>query len=208
MCPCDHGSMARASKWNHNIRYHPLLLAAAPAGAQRALDVGCGEGTLARKLWRSIRHVSAIDVEEHSVALARAHAGASEIDYLVGDFLRHPFAPASFDFIVCVAALHHMDPGAALGRMAELLRPGGTLAVLGLARSSYPADLPRDLAAVIAGQLHRLSQGWWNSPAPTIWPPAHTYGEVRVLAAASLAGARFHRHLLWRYSLVWSKPSA
>jgi hypothetical protein len=37
-----------------------------------------------------------------------------------------------------------------LRRMAELLRPGLVLAILGLARSSYPRDLPRDAAAAVA----------------------------------------------------------
>jgi 2-polyprenyl-3-methyl-5-hydroxy-6-metoxy-1,4-benzoquinol methylase len=36
-------------RW-HNIHYHRLILRAVPAGARRGLDVGCGEGTLAREL--------------------------------------------------------------------------------------------------------------------------------------------------------------
>ena len=41
---------APADPWNHNIHYHRLILDAVPPGARRALDVGCGEGTLARQL--------------------------------------------------------------------------------------------------------------------------------------------------------------
>jgi hypothetical protein len=40
-----------------------------------------------------------------------------------------------------------VDAGAALARMGELLAPGGTLAVVGLARTRYPADLPFAAAA-------------------------------------------------------------
>ncbi len=36
--------------WSHNSWYHPVLLRQVPEGAQRVLDVGCGAGTLARKL--------------------------------------------------------------------------------------------------------------------------------------------------------------
>ncbi|GAA0991221.1 hypothetical protein GCM10009555_078180 [Acrocarpospora macrocephala] len=43
-------------RWNHNIHYHPRILRAIPEGAQRALDVGCGEGMLARELDRAARH--------------------------------------------------------------------------------------------------------------------------------------------------------
>lgn len=31
---------------------------------------------------------------------------------------------------------------------------------------------------------------------------------MRRIAAATVPGARFGRHLLWRYSLVWAKPGA
>jgi hypothetical protein len=40
----------RVDGWNHNSHYHDLLLAAVPPGCRRALDVGCGLGTFARKL--------------------------------------------------------------------------------------------------------------------------------------------------------------
>jgi 2-polyprenyl-3-methyl-5-hydroxy-6-metoxy-1,4-benzoquinol methylase len=193
-------------RWNHNIHYHPVLLDAMPERRECALDVGCGEGTLACKLRSSFRHVTAIDVDAASIELARAQEPDAGIDYVLADFRAYPFEPASFDFVVCVAALHHMDPPAALRRMAELLRPGGALAVLGLARSRYPRDLPRDLAAAVATRAHKLTKDHWESPSPTIWPPSHDYAEIRAVAAAALPAARFRRHLLWRYSITWIKP--
>jgi SAM-dependent methyltransferase len=188
-----------ATRWNHNLHYHPVLLDAMPAHCERALDVGCGEGTLARKLRHRAAHVTAIDADPPSIALATAHD--DDIDYVLGDFLTHPFEPHSFDFVVCVAALHHMDPAAALERMRELLAPNGVLAILGLARSRR-RDLPRDLAAIVVSRAHRLTKRRWHSPAPTIWPPAHTYAEVRGLAEQLLPGAHYERHLLFRYSIV------
>ncbi len=94
-----------AARWNHNIHYHPLILrAAARSGCRRALDVGCGEGILARELRRLVPHVSAIDVDEPSVDLARGHADAdSDVDYIIGDFLSYPFPPGSFDLVASVA---------------------------------------------------------------------------------------------------------
>jgi ubiquinone/menaquinone biosynthesis C-methylase UbiE len=178
-----------------------------PAGAQRALDVGCGEGTLARRLRRTVPRVTAIDADAPSLALARAHPGAGDIDYVHGDVMTAPLEPASFDYVACVAALHHMEPAAALSRMAELLRPGGALAVLGLARATYPADLPRDVAATAVSRVSRRVRGHWESPAPTVWPPAHTYAEVRALASRVLPGGRYRRHLYFRYSITWTKPA-
>jgi len=202
-----HGEAASgAARWNHNIHYHTFLLRALPQECERALDVGCGEGVFARKLRRHVTHVSAIDTDETSIEIARAQDLAGEIDYLLADFFTFPFQPASFDFVVCVAALHHMDATAALQRMRELLRTGGRLAILGLPRSRYPLDLPRDAAATIASRAHQLVKGTWESPAPTVWPPAQTFQEVRALAESLLPGAVVRRLLLWRYSLVWTKP--
>lgn len=200
--------MAADRRWNHNLNYHHVLLAAMSTRCETALDVGCGEGNLARKLRRLAPRVSAIDRDEHCIELARECDADMDIDYLLGDFLTFGFPPAAFDFIGCVAALHHMDAEAGLRRMRELLRPGGTLAVLGLARSSYPADLPRDAVAAGVHQARRLmrARGQWESPAPTVRPPPHTYAEIRSVAEQVLPGARFRRHLLWRYSLTWHKP--
>jgi hypothetical protein len=43
--------------------------------------------------------------------------------------------------------------------------------------------------------------------APVIWPPPLTSRDMRWLAAAELPGARYRRHLYWRYSPVWTKPA-
>jgi predicted TPR repeat methyltransferase len=40
----------RLTDWDHNAWYHRLLLRQVPAGAQHVLDVGCGAGTLGRRL--------------------------------------------------------------------------------------------------------------------------------------------------------------
>lgn len=193
-------------RWNHNIHYHSVLLDAIPKTAEQGLDVGCGEGTLTRKLRRHVDHVTAIDVHQPSIELARRQGSGEGIDYLLGDFLTWDCEPASFDVIVSVAALHHMNVTAALQRMHQLLRPGGTLAILGLARSRHPGDLPRDAAATLVNRLYRITNGHWESAAPTVWPPPHTYREIQSEAERTLGQIRFRRHLLWRYSLIWTKP--
>ena len=97
------------------------------------------------------------------------------------------------------------DGMAALERMRALLRPGGTIAVVGLGRSRYPADLAFDTAGAVATRVHKLSKTYWETSAPKIWPPPETYAEVRQIAARVLPGARYRRHAMWRYSLVWTK---
>jgi 2-polyprenyl-3-methyl-5-hydroxy-6-metoxy-1,4-benzoquinol methylase len=192
-------------RWNHNIHYHPLILAAVPPGCRTALDVGCGEGTLTRELRAVVPSVTGIDLDARSLEFARQHPDRNGVEYSRGDFLTHPFEPESFDMIVSVAALHHMDASAALGRMRALLRPGGVLALVGLARDRFPRDLPLALAGVVVHRWHRCRKGYWQHPAPVVWPPPQTYAEVRRTAARLLPEVRFRRHLLWRYSLLWTR---
>jgi hypothetical protein len=54
----------------------------------------------------------------------------------------------------------------------------------------------------------RATKGYWEISSPTVWPPPETYAGMRDLAAELLPGTRFRRHLLWRYSLVWTRPAA
>jgi len=192
-------------RWNHNTHYYPLVLAAVPDGCRRALDVGCGEGMLARELAARVPQVVGIDKHEPSIALAREQGPDGRVEYVLGDFLEYPFPAASFGLVSCVAALHHLDPAAALTRMAGLLAPGGTLVVSGVARSRW-SDLPLDVVAVIANLGYRAARGYWHHPSPIVWPPSHTYREIRALAGDILPGVRYRRHLLWRYSLTWTRP--
>ena len=126
--------------------------------------------------------------------------------YVLGNVLTCPFRPASFDFIASVAALHHMGSARGLQQMRELLQPGGTLVVVGLARPRYPHDIPFEIAGAVATRLHKLNKRYWEHSAPMVWPPPETYAETRDIARRLLPGVRYRRHLLWRYSLTWTKP--
>jgi SAM-dependent methyltransferase len=194
--------------WNHNIHYHRLILRAVPAGSQRCLDVGCGDGLLARKLRQLVPHVSVIDQDGPIIEAARLNDRGLGITYLHGDFLKHEFGNESFDFITCVAVLHHLDAVAGLQRMRDLLKPGGTLVVIGCAEMTLPADLPYELAGAIMHRVLLLRRTWAESGAPTLWPPPETYAGMRRVARHLLPGSRFRRRALWRYSLTWIKPVA
>ena len=192
---------------NHNTHYHPLILGAVPDGCRRSLDVGCGEGMLARDLRRVVPHVTAIDRDPASIDEARRQDAGGDVEYVLGDFMTHPFEPASFDHIASNAALHHMDAAAALERMRRLLTPGGTLAIVGLARKRYPADLPFALAGAVGHRVHTLSKPCWEDAAPRVWPPRATFAETRRLARRVLPGVHYRRLLLFRDALVWTKPA-
>jgi ubiquinone/menaquinone biosynthesis C-methylase UbiE len=196
--------MPRSGYWNHNVRYQPVILNAVPPGCRTALDVGCGDGMLAARLADHCAKVTAIDRNPPMIARARAQH-PSGIAFIEADFLAYPLETASFDFVCANTALHHMDFTAALTTMARLLRPGGRLAVIGLAADKSITDLLAAAPAVPVNLFYRGIYGWGESGAP-IMDPDHSWREVRAAARETLPGVRYRRHLLWRYSLLWTKP--
>lgn len=59
--------------------------------------------------------------------------------FICDDFLSHQFT-SQYDAVIFVASLHHMDMYQALAKAKTLLRPNGSLIVIGLARPSSVWD--------------------------------------------------------------------
>jgi ubiquinone/menaquinone biosynthesis C-methylase UbiE len=206
--------MARADYWNHNVHYQPVILRAVPEGCGPALDVGSGDGLLACRLAERCAQVTGIDRDPRMIARARARTRAraeaqpgqpARLDFIEADFLAHDFPAASFDFVCANTSLLHMDFAAALTKLARILRPGGRLAVIGLAADKSVTDLLSAAPAVPTDLFYRAVYRRGESGAPIV-DPEMSWREVRAAAAHALPGVRYRRHLLWRYSLLWGKP--
>ncbi len=97
------------------------------------LDVGTGSGYVARVLADLGHRVTGIDLAEGMLERARAHAAqmAAPPRFELGDAVAPPFAPASFDALVNRYVMWTLrEPDRALSTWFDLLRPGGTLAVV------------------------------------------------------------------------------
>ena len=194
--------------WNHNIHYQSVILNAVPAGCGAAIDVGCGDGMLARELAARCVNVTGIDKDASMIALARdrGHGGASSATFIEGDFLEHPFPDGSFDFACANTAIHHMGSVAALTKMARILRPGGRLAVVGMSENGSPADWVIGAAGIPASYYYKFTRHEGTSGAP-VMASDMTWAQLHASARRLLPGVRYRRRLLWRYSLIWDKPA-
>ncbi|MCJ2067879.1 class I SAM-dependent methyltransferase [Methylobacterium sp. J-030] len=101
----------------------------APLSGKRILDIGCGPGTLAKRLSEDGAAVTGIDPGAAALEQARAAAPGVRFESASGEAL--PFPDGSFDGAVLLNALHHVpDPAAALIEAARVLVPGGCVVVV------------------------------------------------------------------------------
>ena len=196
---------SQRSPWNHNLQFHPWVLAKVPVPCEHALDVGCGDGVLTPKLAARSTHATGIDISSAMIDLARAKNGRDNIEYVAGDVLSYPLRAEGFDFIAAVAVIHHMPLGSVFGRLARLLRPRGVLAAVGLARNRSLVDYAMSAASVPISRLVGLRRGCWESPAPQLDADT-SFDEIKALARDVLPGVQLRRRLLFRYTLLWRKP--
>lgn len=145
------------------------VLERSPRGG-RVLDLGCGCGQPAGRELVGRFRVVGLDLSQ--VQLRRARALLPEAELLRGDLTAVPFAPGSFDAVVCLYALFHIpreEQREVVHRIRACLRPRG-------------------LFLLITGHepFEGVEPDWLGSGAPMYWSHegASTY-------RAWLAGAGF-----------------
>src|SRR5262245_36611195 len=96
-------------------------------GITRVLDLGAGNGWLARRLAGSFR-VTALDVDRGDTGLGALRDG--RVARLLGDLQALPVRSGSFDAVIAAATLHYaVDLPGALSELARVLRRGGLLVI-------------------------------------------------------------------------------
>ena len=159
---CDYeGSAYRTEFWGQGRDYEDAAERVAletmlPPTGRRLIDIGGGYGRLV-PLYRGYDEVIIFDYALSQLREAQALWGTEQPDgpqnltYVAGDFYHLPFAPATFDTVVIVRALHHAaDAPAVLRNVSQLLAGRGTL-ILEFANK-------RNLKAIIRYLLGR--QAW------------------------------------------------
>jgi len=111
----------------HYVRYHRgLFLELLPPPPARTLDLGCGEGRLARDLTSRGYDVVAVDVSPSMVAAARE--AAPEMEIHLADAASLPLPDACFDLVIAFMSLQDTDDlSSAANEMSRVLGPGGHL---------------------------------------------------------------------------------
>src|SRR5258708_5739840 len=147
------------------------------------LEVGCGSGQLTRGLLARGVHVTALEPGKSLITLARQNlGGAGEVEFVNAQFEDALLPGEQFQAVFSASAFHWVDPKVSWQKAADVLVPGGTLAlvqyfgleeprsqrdqdaVLAAMRKVAPdiaANWPayRDLDATLAGMARRRGTG-------------------------------------------------
>lgn len=99
---------------------------------KRVIDVGCGDGALARLMARFGAHVLGVECSPRQLAKARAAAKVADEEIVEGVGQALPADDESADAVVFFNSLHHIPiafQAKALAEAARVLKPGGEVYV-------------------------------------------------------------------------------
>jgi tRNA (cmo5U34)-methyltransferase len=115
-----------------------LLVEAAPASVEAALDLGCGDGRLAALIWDTWPNATVTALDDSEPMLDRARRrfeGSAQVRVIAHDLRDRIPALGPVDLVVSGLAIHHLDDerkDALFREVHELLGAGGTFINLDL----------------------------------------------------------------------------
>ena len=126
-----------AADYDRNRPVYPAELVdqacrvAGVAAGDRVLEIGCGTGQLTRGLLARGLRVTAVEPGPNLIALARKNLdGAGTVEFINARFEDAPCPREYFRAVFSAAALHWVDPEVSWRKIADVLVPGGTLALI------------------------------------------------------------------------------
>jgi SAM-dependent methyltransferase len=146
------------------------------APGDRVLEVGCGTGQLTQSLVARDLRVTAIEPGANLLALARERVQQAHVEFVNARFEEAAPSGRPFRAVFSASAFHWIDPDVSWRRTADLLEPGGTLALI--QHCGRQVQSTRDDHAVLLEALTRIAP-----QAAATWPVLRDLGAIE-------AGAR------------------
>jgi SAM-dependent methyltransferase len=111
---------------------------------KRVLEIGCGIGTDTIRFARAGARITAVDLSDESLALARRRASVYGLDHLISFYradaerLSESVPVESYDLVYSFGVLHHTPhPPQAIREIHKYMRPGSTLKIMVYHRWSW-----------------------------------------------------------------------
>jgi ubiquinone/menaquinone biosynthesis C-methylase UbiE len=109
------------------------------------LDIGCGDGSISLPLLPRCERLTLLDLSSNMLDLARSKipvARLNDVTLMNQGFIGANAESQSFDLILCIGVLAHVDsPQAVIAEISRLLKPGGS-GIIEFTDSFHPWGIP------------------------------------------------------------------
>ncbi|WP_040422989.1 class I SAM-dependent methyltransferase [Actinopolymorpha alba] len=158
--------------------YDDLIAVTGVQSSAHLLEVGCATGKATLPLARMGFRITALELGENLAAHARRNlAEFPEVTVVTTPFEKwRPDRPHSFDLVYAATVWHWLDPQVRYAKAAELLAPGGHLAIWEAAHG-FPADFDPFFAEIqtVYEQIGEdKDDDEWPPPLPETRPDSST----------------------------------
>ncbi len=194
-------------------RWRRFLVSRLPRDGGHVLDVGTGTGLVAVELLRNGFDVTGVDQSPQMLAEARRRFGDG-VELVQASAESLPFPDDAFDHLTFTYLLRYVrDPGATLGELARVVRPGGVVASLefgvptGVARVAWELYVRAGLP--LAGRV--LRHGWrevgdfLGASIRRFWQAYPLERQVELWAEAGIPDVHLRRLSLGGGVVMWGR---
>jgi ubiquinone/menaquinone biosynthesis C-methylase UbiE len=172
----ERNELFRAHGYDFDASHAAILSLALPLAGE-VLEIGSGKGRFLAALLPHVTRVESVDISRDEQRFARLNTAAAghgeKARFILADALRLPWPPRTFDAVVSVNALHHLEaPDAMLAELLRVIKPSGKIVLADFNESGY-AIVGRVHAA--EGRVHErcvvsfprvqevLAEAGWNA---------------------------------------------
>lgn len=161
-------------RWQRRVE---MLLRGVRPG-MRILEVGCGTGLLTEEIAKRDVRLYSLDISHELLKQAAQRSGNKDIVFFCSSAYELGFADSSFDQIIGMSVLHHLDMDRAWQEFHRILKKGGKVAF----------SEPNMLNPHIFAERHFFREKFHNSPDETAFVrfalkrqmKAHGFREIEI----------------------------
>lgn len=140
-------------RWQRRVE----MLCADIRPGMRILEVGCGTGLLTEEIAKRDVKLYSLDISQELLKRAKERSGNKDIIFFCSSAYELGFADASFDRVIGMSVLHHLDMDRAWREFYRILKKGGRVAF----------SEPNMLNPHIFAERHFFRERFHNSPDET-----------------------------------------
>ena len=143
-------------RYNITIRAETVQELLAGKTFDRIIDIACGDASISLPLLTQENRLTLVDISSAMLAHARSRipsALTANVDILNQDFMSANLRPQSYDLVMCLGLLAHVDnPAGIIAKITSLVKPGGTI----IMESTDAANIMNDVTVY----YHKVTHFW------------------------------------------------